>query len=135
MKNKTKTILILLSMLFFWCGLAFAQEKWFLVKGGLWVPSKEALTQIKAGLEAYVKSESIAQGAPITRVDKYYFQYRGEIENGNKVIFINAMCNSSPNWSMTDELIFVLDGGRCYFNLEYDPKKNFFYKLMINGEA
>lgn len=46
----------------------------------------------------------------------------------------NFFCtDSGMNW--TYEWIFILDGGDCYFQLQFDVESSTFTELTVNGEA
>lgn len=65
------------------------------------------------------------------RQTQYVYQ-----EKDKKYVFINALCNQGiKNKDLSKEIIHVFDGGSCYFSLKYDPKRNDFLDLIINGEA
>lgn len=81
---------------------------------------------------------------PYQKFNKKYFiidlknynrQYIPAInEKGEKEIWINFFCDSTkehPYWKK--EVVFVLDGGNCYFNIVINLSKNTFYKHYVNG--
>jgi hypothetical protein len=55
--------------------------------------------------------------------------------NGEKAVWINCFCSSHDNSDWRKELVFVLDGGNCYFNLKINLKTRKYYDLMVNGDA
>jgi len=112
-----------------------AAERWIKVAGGRWDPSSTILTDLKAQIESYVKSQAKAQGRELKRWQDYTFQYQGQEEKGRKYIFINALCASTDRHTLDKQIIVILDGGSCFFNLKYDPGQKVFFDLIINGEA
>lgn len=65
---------------------------------------------------------------------KYKRQYIGITKNGKKIMHVNFFCETDGDeWKK--ERIFVMDGGDCYFELDYDPIKRKYSALSINGEA
>ena len=53
---------------------------------------------------------------------------------GEKEVWVNCFCNTwDENWRKS--LVFVFDGGNCYFNLKINLTKQTFYELSVNGEA
>jgi len=55
-------------------------------------------------------------------------------DKGEKVVWVNCFCDTwKKNWRK--EVIFVLDGGNCYFNLKFNLTKGEYYELMVNGDA
>jgi len=93
------------------------------------------LTDLKAQIESYVKSQAKAQGKELKRWQDYTFQYQARKEKGRKYIFINALCASTDQQRLDKQIIVILDGGSCFFNLKYDPLWKAFFDLFINGEA
>lgn len=81
---------------------------------------------------------------PEYKLDKKYFiidltrykrQYVAIINSkGEKEVWINCFCNTwDKNWKTN--LIFVHDGGNCYFNLKINLTTRKYYELMVNGDA
>lgn len=62
-----------------------------------------------------------------------YRQYAGYIEDGQRKIAINAFCTSFRNWRR--EVIFVMDGGDCYWQAIYNVTTGEVDMLTVNGEA
>lgn len=53
-------------------------------------------------------------------------------EKGEKLVWVNCFCSAGDrNWKK--ELISVLDGGVCYFNLKINLAINSYYELLVNG--
>jgi hypothetical protein len=55
---------------------------------------------------------------------------------GEKIVWINCFCSvdrNSDDWK--NELIFVLDGGNCYFNLKINLNTKKSFDLIVNGDA
>jgi len=114
---------------------AEAGDTWVKVSGGSWGPSPTMLTDLKAQIESYVKGQAKTQGRELKRWQDYTFQYQGREEKGRKFIFINALCIQSDRQRLDKEMIIIFDGGSCFFNLRFDPDRNEFFDLFINGEA
>jgi len=78
------------------------------------------------------------KGSQIPHPEKYYRQYAGVILNGRKIIYINALCEAAGNdgesyWR--EKFVFVYDGGKCFWNVRYDPETKIFSLLQVNGLA
>ncbi len=112
-----------------------AAESWIKVAGGKWDPSPQMLTNLKTQIESYVRSQAKAQNRELRQWKDYTFQYQGQEEKGRKFIFINALCRPNHQQALDKQIIVILDGGSCFFNLKYDPKRKVFFDLFINGEA
>lgn len=69
------------------------------------------------------------------KLKDYYRQYVAFINNeGEKVVWINLFCNYfNTDWKKN--VVFVLDGGECYFNLKINIEKGFAYDFEVNGYA
>ncbi|OQY91662.1 MAG: hypothetical protein B6D41_09145 [Chloroflexi bacterium UTCFX4] len=108
-----------------------------ILKDGAWAPNAEMVTTLETRLPAYLAQQQTkfsARQAPIVeRLAQYKFQYWGEMKNGKRVIAINAFCAEFDYWKT--QRVFVLDGGDCFFQLEYEIKSGIFSNLSVNGEA
>jgi len=93
------------------------------------------VTELKAGFERYVKAAARGQRRELRNWAEYIFQYQGQEEKGQKHILVNAVCRRDPKWNLEKQLIFVLDGGPCFFNLRFDAGRKRYYGLAINGYA
>jgi hypothetical protein len=102
-----------------------------------WTPSVEAVLKLEENVAAYLSQNSYAffyQPPVWERLDEYQRQYIGLERGGEKIIYGNFFCdNGGPDWRQ--EFVFVIDGGECYFQVEYDVKSGLFIKLRVNGEA
>jgi hypothetical protein len=135
MKRKILKALIWLALCLAVITTAGAAERWIKVGGGKWDPSPKMLADLKAQIESYVKSQARAQGRELKKWQGYTFQYQGQEEKGRKYIFVNALCASTDRQTLDKQIIVILDGGSCFFNLKYDPGQKVFFDLFINGEA
>lgn len=55
-------------------------------------------------------------------------------EKGEKEVWVNCFCHSY-NIDWRKQIILVLDGGDCYFNLKINLTLKTYYQLMVNGVA
>ena len=70
----------------------------------------------------------------IKDVSKYYKQFIAVInKQGEKEVWINCFCSKDPKWK--NEVVLVLDGGNCYFQLKINLTKKLVYDFMVNGVA
>lgn len=104
---------------------------------GAFVPDDATMAQLRARLPKFLEQNQDkfnADRAPIVaRLPGYTLQYRGELENGKRVISVNAMCAAPENWQT--RWVMVLDGGDCFFQVKYDLDAGTFFDLSVNGEA
>ncbi len=108
-----------------------------ILSDGAFTPDNATVAALEKELPNFLaqnQKQFHAQKAPIAeRLVQYKFQYWGEIENGKRVIFVNAFCANFDDWKT--RRVFVLDGGDCFFNLKYDIDSGTFFDLQVNGEA
>lgn len=66
---------------------------------------------------------------------RYKRQYIPVInEKGEKEVWVNCFCSTTGiDWKQN--LVFVFDGGNCYFNLVVNLTKKSYCQLMVNGNA
>jgi hypothetical protein len=66
---------------------------------------------------------------------KYKFQYVAAINGkGEKEVWINGFCNTwDTHWKK--EILFVKDGGNCYFNLKFNLSTKECFEVAVNGYA
>lgn len=103
-----------------------------------WTPSTVAVAQLEAALPTFLQSAQndwLRPDPPIwERVPEYKRQYLGIVEAGEKIIYANFFCSSfDENWH--EQLVIILDGGDCYFQLKYNPATDEFFGFSVNGEA
>lgn len=104
---------------------------------GAWTPTGADVAALEAALPDFLRTAQdshLHPDPPIwERAPDYYRQYLGMVENGEQVIYANFFCSEHDNWQ--EQIVFVLDGGDCYFQVKYNPHSGEFYDLMVNGEA
>ena len=90
---------------------------------------------LKTVTEYNKKSNSSWQ---IKHVGSYYKQLIAVINpNGEKEVWANCLCNvddfgsNRPNWKR--DVVDVMDGGSCYFNLKINLSKGTVYDFSVNG--
>lgn len=67
------------------------------------------------------------------REAEYRWQVVGVVQQDRDLLFVNAFCEDHPDW--TSRVMFVKDGGPCYFQFLFDPETQTIPKLMINGKS
>lgn len=71
----------------------------------------------------------------IIDLTRYKRQYIAVLNSkGEKEIWINCFCDTM-NKKWKENLVFVLDGGNCYFNLKINLTTGLYFDLMVNGYA
>jgi hypothetical protein len=69
---------------------------------------------------------------------KYYKQFIAFFNsNGEKEVWVNCFCsiNDDEKSIFKKEIIMVLDGGSCYFQLKVNLTKNTTYDLTVNSSG
>ncbi len=71
----------------------------------------------------------------IIDLTRYKRQYVAILNSkGEKEVWVNCFCDTwNSDWKK--DLLFVNDGGNCYFNLKINLTKGRYYELMVNGDA
>lgn len=71
----------------------------------------------------------------IIELDRYKRQYVPIINNkGEKEVWINCFCDTwDSDWQT--EILDVLDGGNCYFQMKINLTEKKYYDFMVNGVA
>jgi c-di-AMP phosphodiesterase-like protein len=65
----------------------------------------------------------------------YKMQYVAVLNNkGEKEVWVNGFCDAwNKKWK--EEIIFVFDGGNCYFNMKINLTSKNCFDLSVNGYA
>lgn len=104
---------------------------------GYWTPSMDDVLMMEENIIDYLTqnpNEFHWQPPIWEQLDEYNRQYIGLERGGKKIIFGNFFCESGKqDWKK--DLIFAIDGGECYFQIEYDLENGFFTRLQVNGES
>jgi hypothetical protein len=104
---------------------------------GTWTPTDADVARLEAALPDFLRTAEdpwLMPDPPIwERAPEYKRQYLGIIEAGEQVIYANFFCSDHENWQ--EQVVFVLDGGDCYFQVKYNPQTDEFYDLSVNGQA
>lgn len=104
-----------------------------------WTPSKDDVLALENGLADFLQNESgkfyVQEEPPVwERLDGYNRQYIGLTVDGRKFIYANFFCDdAAKDWRK--DFVLVMDGGSCFFQFKYDPRKGEFFDLRVNGSA
>lgn len=102
-------------------------------KAETWIPEKAQINMVFSKLERAVKKEAQSEGICSLEWKDYKFQYTGIIENGTKLILVNAFCSDEAYWK--EQWVQILDGGSCYFQALYDTSESKFTYIIFNNVA
>lgn len=68
----------------------------------------------------------------LTRYKRQYIEVINT--KGQKEVWVNCFCNTRKrNWKK--DIIFVNDGGNCYFKLKINLSTGQYYDFIVNGDA
>ena len=112
-----------------------SEEQWIRVNSGTWDPGPEIMADLKNRIEPNIRNIANSQGRKLKDWQDYIFQHQGREENSWKIIFINALCKTTYEPNLNEEIVQIFDGGNCYFNVKFDPIKKVFFNLIVNGES
>ncbi len=66
-------------------------------------------------------------------LSQYHRQYVAVYnELGEKEVFVNCFCDNTGLTNF-DEIVFVCDGGKCFFSVIINLSKNLYYNMRVNG--
>ena len=102
-----------------------------------WTPAPEDVADLELGLMPYLE-QTIPEGdwrhKIVGALDGYKRQYVGVVKAGNPYIWANFFCaDGFDDWQ--DRVVFVMDGGQCFFNIWYNTRSHEFSDLQVNGFA
>ena len=110
---------------------------WLSRSDGFWTPSTDDVLKLEERIVEYLRQNSgqFSHQPPVwERLDEYRRQYIGYEIGGKRIIYGNFFCSyEGKDWRQ--EFLVVLDGGECYFQVEYDIESGMFITLLVNGEA
>lgn len=102
-----------------------------------WTPAEEDIRALESGLALFLQENPDrlhSQELPVwERLDEYNRQYIGIVLNGNQIIYANYFCDSVGDWKK--QFVFVMDGGDCFFQFQYDVDTAEYFDLQVNGDA
>lgn len=100
-----------------------------------WTPTEQEILEAEEKLPQYITENMPERSEPITDLNEYKRQYVGITKNGERKIFINAICKA--HWSQRNdwrsEILFVLGGGNCFFHAMYDPEMQELSNFSVNA--
>ena len=96
-----------------------------------WTPDSEQLRVAEEALGDFI-ADHPEDG--VDDLEEYHRQYTGTGEEG-QTISVNALCVDSGLDDWEDELIFVNDGGSCFWQAEFDVESLDVVTFNVNGEA
>ena len=97
---------------------------------GYWTPSE---TDLQAAEDAIAIDAASAPGDDAPMLDGRR-QYAGFVVGGERKIYVNSFCGGGfEDWR--SNVVFVMDGGSCFWQAVYNVDSGEIELLMVNGEA
>jgi hypothetical protein len=94
-----------------------------------WLPTEEDLHVAEDTIGRHI-SRTPTMGDGMLEA---YRQYGGFVENGERKIFVNSFCAEFDDWRSS--VIFVMDGGTCFWQAVYNVDTGEIEHIAVNGEA
>lgn len=118
--------------------ISFDKSSWFFENAKPAGLNNKEIEQIEELLKEAIKkhNKAIANEAfALKPLKRYKRQLVPVINNkGEKEVWVNCLCDvHGDNWR--NQIIFVNDGGNCYFNLKINLTTKTFYDIQVNGYA
>jgi hypothetical protein len=100
---------------------------------GGWQPTDANLKQIEEDLPevSRLPAKNRKPDQYVVHPEQYDRQYIGVFSWGTRMVLVNAFCRAPEYWHQ--HVVFVFDGGSCYWQALYDPGTRRFSELRING--
>jgi hypothetical protein len=102
---------------------------------GYWTPSEQDVRALEAGLAEFLYVAALERSPDLWQKQRAYKrQYGGIVRAGRRLVYASFLCNThGDEWRR--QVVIVMDGGDCYFQLTFDVERDTFDDLTINGEA
>ncbi len=99
-----------------------------------WEPTFQDVALLETFVDTYLREE-LAEVDLAERFRDYYRQYFGYVVDGERYIYGNFFCEIPSEFNWRNTLLDVMDGGDCYFQVQYRVQDGAITALTINGEA
>lgn len=103
---------------------------------GYWQPTKAVIANLERKISAVSQLRAVKCcliGARIRDPRTYALQYIGVVVAGQKLVYINAFRARKEDDLL--QPVVICDGGSSAWGALYDPEKEVFFDLAVNGEA
>lgn len=108
---------------------------WYEVRAGAWQLPLETMREIRVLIDARLSANRLFGDK--SRIATYAIQFRGEFRDGRRLVRLAGACNvhDTPPWQLSETFFNVNDGGKCYFDAEYDPLEKRLSRFDYHGYA
>jgi hypothetical protein len=102
---------------------------------GYWTPAEQDVLALEAGLAAFLRDAAPERSPDLwQKQPTYKRQYIGLLRDGKRLVYASFFCSTEGD-GWRSQVLFVLDGGDCFFQLTYDVERDTYGDLMVNGDA
>lgn len=96
--------------------------------------------QVEARFQHYKKKNpqavKVHKNNFLIELERYKRQYFAtQKSNGEKIVWINCFCRIPSNIDWQTDLVWVKDGGNCYFQMQINITKKEVESFSVNGAA
>ena len=107
---------------------------WYEVRGGSWRVSLATVQEMRTLIESEISRNK--HFYPQDTTPKFVIQFRGETAGTRQIVRIVGACNGlgKNEWELSQQFSRVFDGGKCYFEADYQPSEKQF-QFRYNGYA
>lgn len=88
--------------------------------------------QIKLAVRDY-NNQQVNTVIDLKNYKRQYVAYTNSKKQ--KKVWVNCFCQNSDKSEWKSKIIYVSDGGACYFNLKIIIEQNNYYEFMVNSRA
>jgi hypothetical protein len=141
-----RRIVFILALLFFFfsCGknrISGDNYEGIIVKGDF-VPSEKEIAEFESGFKPYLESQDSfyfmvieERQLIISNLGKYKRRYSGKMENGKRLLIVEAMLPECIGDKWTNENYHIADGGDCVIHIVYNLSTHQYSDFSDNGSG
>jgi hypothetical protein len=101
---------------------------------GYWTASEAEVTKFEVGLSAFLQRARPPEAPDLHKAAPgYKRQYFGITKDGKRLLFVFFFCRPLPGWQ--EKPVSVDDGGKCFFEVTYDPKADKYERVYVHHDA
>lgn len=131
--------IIRIHKLFKYTGYIFPNDSVHVIPGiytsQRFTPSNEDIIRTERIISQHRKSNNEFKKV-VGQLCKYKRQYAGYVsDHGEKIVWVNSLCGKEFNQRIKKEIVVVLGGGACYWNLKINLQTGEIFDLVINNTS
>lgn len=100
-----------------------------------YTPTKKDIERVENIINQYLQEnkEFKKRIGHLRRFKRQYVGYKNA--EGEKIIWVNSLCGNEFKKRIKEDIVFVLDGGSCYWNVKINLEKGVLFDPIINGNS